>query len=118
MLAPPMTEFRQMADDRLLTALDTAFGADGPGVPCRGLVVWDRPGRALVRPAEDRIGNLLVIGGGRRGRMRRALFPPSRATASRTPPARYWPCRAHPCTANSPPYAAGSACACRSTPVN
>ncbi|MFD8000174.1 universal stress protein [Streptomyces mirabilis] len=74
MLAPPMTEFRQMADDRLLTALDTAFGADGPGVPCRGLVVWDRPGRALVRTA-DRLGDLLVIGGGRRGRMRRALFP-------------------------------------------
>ncbi|MEU9284507.1 universal stress protein [Streptomyces sp. NPDC048275] len=74
MLAPPMTEFRRMADERLRTALDTAFGDAGPGVPCQGLVVWDRPGRALVRTA-DRAGDLLVIGAGVRGRLRRALVP-------------------------------------------
>jgi nucleotide-binding universal stress UspA family protein len=74
MLAPPMAEFRQMADERLLTALDTAFGQSGPGVPLRGLVVWDRPGRALVRTA-DRADDLLVLGVGCHGRLRRTLFP-------------------------------------------
>ena len=74
MLAPPMAEFRQMADERLRTALDAAFGAAGPGVPLRVMAVWDRPGRALVRAA-DHAGDLLVIGAGRRGSIRRVLYP-------------------------------------------
>lgn len=111
MLTPPMAEFRQLADERLRTALDSAFGLSGPGVPLRVVAVWDRPGRALVRTA-DRAGDLLVIGAGRRGRVRRALFPSV---------ARY--CLAHaacpvlavprsPCTVNWPRYDAASACAC------
>lgn len=112
MLAPPVAEFRELAAERLRAALDTAFGGAGPGVPLRVVAVWDRPGRALVRVA-DRAGDLLVIGAGRRGRVHRALLPRWRATASRTPPVRCWPCPAPRCTANSPRCGAGSAYACR-----
>lgn len=56
------------------SALRTAFGDAGPGVPFQGLVVRGAPGRALTETV-DRVDDLIVIGAGCRGRMRRALFP-------------------------------------------
>ncbi|MDQ1034125.1 nucleotide-binding universal stress UspA family protein [Streptomyces sp. V3I8] len=70
----PVTALRQEACARLLTALDTAFGDAGPGVPLQALVARGTPGRALVESA-DRPDDLLVIGAGCRGRLRRVLFP-------------------------------------------
>ncbi|MER5907836.1 universal stress protein [Streptomyces mirabilis] len=70
----PVADLRQDAGRRLLAALDTAFGDTGPGVPYQGLVVRGTPGRALVETA-DQGDDLLVVGVGCRGRLRRALFP-------------------------------------------
>lgn len=70
----PLDELRRDAGMRLLDALDTAFGDTGPGVPYRGLVVQGTVGRALVATA-DRVDDLLVVGAGCRGRVRRALVP-------------------------------------------
>ncbi|MEV6702420.1 universal stress protein [Streptomyces sp. NPDC051453] len=70
----PVADFRKDAADRLLSALGTAFDNAGPGVPFQGLVVRGAPGRALTETA-DRVDDLLVIGAGCRGSMRRALFP-------------------------------------------
>lgn len=69
----PLVEFRREAGERLLTALRTAFGEAGPGVPLQGLVVRGSTGRALVETA-DRADDLLVIGAGCRGPVRRVLF--------------------------------------------
>ncbi|WP_369261147.1 universal stress protein [Streptomyces sp. R35] len=74
MYASPVVDFRREAGERLRTALRAAFGESGPGVPFQGLVVRGSPGRALVVTA-DRADDLLVVGAGCRGRMRRALFP-------------------------------------------
>ncbi|MFG2346798.1 universal stress protein [Streptomyces phaeochromogenes] len=70
----PVTDLRQAAGTRLLAALDTAFGDTGPGARFQGLIAQGSPGRALVESA-DRSDDLLVIGAGYRGRLRRALFP-------------------------------------------
>jgi nucleotide-binding universal stress UspA family protein len=74
LLPVPLADLRQEASERLLAALHTAFGDAGPGVPLQGLVARGAPGRALVESA-DRPDDLLVIGAGCRGRVRRALFP-------------------------------------------
>ncbi|MFE0173681.1 universal stress protein [Streptomyces sp. NPDC059002] len=74
LVASSAPDARREARDRLLAALDAAFGPAGPGVPWRGLVVRGTPGRALLRVA-DRDRDLLVVGAGCRGRVRRALFP-------------------------------------------
>ncbi|MFF4183318.1 universal stress protein [Streptomyces sp. NPDC001691] len=69
-----LAQCRAMAAERLLTALDTAFGPAGPAVPLEATVVRGTPGAVLVeaaRAAED----LLVLGTGPRGRLRRALRP-------------------------------------------
>ncbi|MFF3419700.1 universal stress protein [Streptomyces sp. NPDC002698] len=66
-------DMRRDAGERLLAALDTAFGEAGPGIPFQGLTVRGTAGRALVEAA-DRADDLLVIGAGSRGAMR-ALFP-------------------------------------------
>lgn len=66
--------WRGMAADRLAEALDTAFGSAGPGVPLERLVVLGKPGTVLLAVA-DRPDDLLVIGAGPRGRLRRAMWP-------------------------------------------
>ncbi|MFJ9855176.1 universal stress protein [Streptomyces sp. NPDC101150] len=66
--------WRRMASERLQEAADAAFGSVGPGVPLRGLVVRGKPGKALTETA-DRADDLLVIGAGARGLLRRALWP-------------------------------------------
>lgn len=71
---PQAADLRRQASERLLAAVDTAFGGAGPGVPFQGLVVRSAPGPALLEIA-DRADDLLVVGAGRRGWMRRALFP-------------------------------------------
>lgn len=65
---------RQIAGEQLLNAFDCAFGPSGPGVSLQGLVVRGRPGAALVEAA-GRSGDLLVIGAGTRGRLRRMVRP-------------------------------------------
>ncbi|QIB41971.1 universal stress protein [Streptomyces aureoverticillatus] len=71
---PPEDSLRRAAAERLLGAVDDAFGPDGPGVPWEGFVVRGTPGPALVDSA-DRAGDVLVIGAGRRGGVRHVLFP-------------------------------------------
>ncbi|GAB7035530.1 universal stress protein [Streptomyces sp. NPDC021749] len=66
--------WRRMASERLAEALDTAFGAGGPGVPLQRLVAPGKPGKVLLAAA-DRSDDLLVIGTGARGRLRRAMWP-------------------------------------------
>ncbi|MEV0375985.1 universal stress protein, partial [Streptomyces sp. NPDC050636] len=70
----PLAAWRQMAGERLLGALDAAFGSAGPGVPLEPLVVLGKPGEVLLTAA-GRPDDLLVIGTGARGRLRRALWP-------------------------------------------
>ncbi|MGD3109885.1 universal stress protein [Streptomyces sp. YGL11-2] len=70
----PLAAWRRMAVDRLADALDTAFGSAGPGVPLERLVVQGKPGGVLLEAA-DRPHDLLVVGAGARGRIRRALWP-------------------------------------------
>jgi nucleotide-binding universal stress UspA family protein len=67
-------EWERLARERLLEALREVFGGTDTGLPGQGLVVRGAPGPALVRTA-GRAGDLLVIGAGRRGRLRRALWP-------------------------------------------
>ncbi|MGX1974895.1 universal stress protein [Streptomyces kronopolitis] len=70
----PLAAWRRMACTRLLTALEDAFGDAGPGVPLECLVVLGKPGAVLVEAA-DRSDDLLVVGAGARGRLRRAVWP-------------------------------------------
>jgi nucleotide-binding universal stress UspA family protein len=65
---------RRAARLELTTALRTAFGSAGPDVPLDGLVTRGAPGRALVQIA-SREDDLLVVGTGHRGLLRRVLFP-------------------------------------------
>ncbi|WP_371656466.1 MULTISPECIES: universal stress protein [unclassified Streptomyces] len=69
-----LAECRRIAGEQLLNAFDCAFGPSGPGVPLQGLVVRGRPGPALVEAA-GRSGDLLVVGAGTRGRLRRMARP-------------------------------------------
>ncbi|MFD4370931.1 universal stress protein [Streptomyces sp. NPDC058486] len=73
-VSPPAIDFRRAAEDRLLETIDAAFGSAGPGVPWQGVVARGLPGPALVESA-DRAGDLLVVGAGRRGGLRRLLGP-------------------------------------------
>ncbi|ALO06451.1 Universal stress protein UspA-related nucleotide-binding protein [Streptomyces venezuelae] len=73
-VSPPPIDFRRAAADRLLETIDAAFGGAGPGVPWQGMVARGHPGPALVESA-DRAGDVLVIGAGRRGGLRRLVFP-------------------------------------------
>ncbi|MBP0459308.1 universal stress protein [Streptomyces montanisoli] len=73
--SPSLSEdCRREAVDVLVAALDTAFGGAEPGVPTECFVARGAPGQALVDIA-DREDDLLVVGTGRRGLWRRALFP-------------------------------------------
>ncbi|MFJ9031263.1 universal stress protein [Streptomyces sp. NPDC102274] len=69
-----LVECRRLAVERLLRTLDEAFGTAGPGVPLECLAVRSTPGAALVETACDP-DDLLVVGAGVRGRLRRALWP-------------------------------------------
>ncbi|MFG2859150.1 universal stress protein [Streptomyces sioyaensis] len=72
---PSLTaNWRRMASERLTEALDTAFGGYGPGVPLQRLVAPGKPGQVLLAAA-DRSDDLLVIGAGARGMLRRAVWP-------------------------------------------
>ncbi|MGW8554937.1 universal stress protein [Streptomyces tubercidicus] len=70
----PMAAWRRMANERLLSALADAFGGAGPEVPLKCLAIRGKPGDALLAAA-DRPDDLLVIGAGARGRLRRAVWP-------------------------------------------
>jgi nucleotide-binding universal stress UspA family protein len=67
-------EWKRLARERLVAALGDGFGSTGTGLATQALVVRGSPGRALVEIA-DRADDLLVIGAGPRGRLRRALWP-------------------------------------------
>ncbi|MEU4147428.1 universal stress protein [Streptomyces parvulus] len=64
----------RLAGERLLKALDGVLGPGDPAVPVRALVARGVPGPVLVGIAcED--NDVLVVGTGRRGWLRRALWP-------------------------------------------
>ncbi|MFF8729004.1 universal stress protein [Streptomyces sp. NPDC015171] len=67
-------EWTRLAGERLVQALGEVFGGTDTGLPGQALVVRGTPGFALVRTA-DRDDDLLVVGAGGRGRLRRALWP-------------------------------------------
>ncbi|MEV6113716.1 universal stress protein [Streptomyces sp. NPDC052109] len=67
-------EWERVARDRLIRALREVFGGTDTGLPGQALVVRGSPGPALVRMA-DRDDDVLVVGAGQRGRVRRALWP-------------------------------------------
>ncbi|MCH0559062.1 universal stress protein [Streptomyces sp. MUM 16J] len=66
---PLVEEWQRLARQRLAFVLGEIFGAGGPGVPMRAVIVRGPPGRALVATA-DREDDLLVVGAGRRGLQR------------------------------------------------
>ncbi|MFI5641948.1 universal stress protein [Streptomyces goshikiensis] len=65
---------RSAAVNRLRELLDTAFGAEGPGVTLGGVTVRGTAGAALVDTARDP-DDLLVVGAGSRGPLRRLVCP-------------------------------------------
>ncbi|MFF4494878.1 universal stress protein [Streptomyces sp. NPDC001546] len=65
---------RSAAADRLREVLDAAFGAGAPAFPVTGLTVRGTAGAALVDVACDP-DDLLVVGAGPRGPLRRLLRP-------------------------------------------
>ncbi|MEU5540431.1 universal stress protein [Streptomyces sp. NPDC020362] len=65
-------QWEHLARERLLTALDDAFGAVGPGVAMHALVARGTTGPALVEIA-GREDDLLVVGAGRRSPWHRAV---------------------------------------------
>ncbi|MFJ5519490.1 universal stress protein [Streptomyces griseoluteus] len=67
-------EWERLARERLLDALRDVFGGTAAGLPGQALVVRGTPGRALLRIA-DRERDVIVVGTGRRGRLRRAFRP-------------------------------------------
>ncbi|MEV6423923.1 universal stress protein [Streptomyces sp. NPDC051662] len=69
-----LDECRRAAIERLLQTVHTAFGVAGPGVPMEGLVIRGTPG-AVLTGAANSPEDLLVVGAGVRGRLRRALRP-------------------------------------------
>ncbi|NKQ28165.1 universal stress protein [Streptomyces galbus] len=66
--------WERSARERLLAALRDVFGDVGTGLPGQALIARGTPGRALVALA-DRAGDVLVVGAGRRGLLRRGLRP-------------------------------------------
>ncbi|MFC9097336.1 universal stress protein [Streptomyces sp. NPDC057072] len=75
--APPLLfeQREQRAFLELFDVIDRLFGDDGPGVPVHLVVGRGPAGRVLVQVA-DRDSDVLVVGAGRRGRLRRALGRP------------------------------------------
>lgn len=69
-----LPEWEWLARERLLRALCAVFGGPDTGVPGQALVARGAPGPALVRIA-DRPQDVLVVGTGGRGRLRRSLWP-------------------------------------------
>ncbi|MFD4246800.1 universal stress protein [Streptomyces sp. NPDC058525] len=69
-----LAECRSVAVGRLREVLDTAFGAGKPGATLAGLTVRGTPGAALVDTARDP-EDLLVVGSGSRGALRRFVRP-------------------------------------------
>ena len=69
-----LTECHRVAGDRLLRAVDTAFGPAGPGVPMEALVVRGTPGVALIG-CDERPRGPAGRRGGARGVLRRTLRP-------------------------------------------
>ncbi|MEU3027318.1 universal stress protein [Streptomyces incarnatus] len=67
-------EWERLARERVLDALRAVFGGASTGLPGGTLVARGTPGPALVRLA-GRDTDLLVVGTGGRGRLRRALWP-------------------------------------------
>ncbi|MFI5469012.1 universal stress protein [Streptomyces cacaoi] len=67
-------DWERLARERLLGALRDVFGGDGHELGTRALIARGTPGPALVGTA-DREDDLLVIGAGQRGLLRRALWP-------------------------------------------
>ncbi|MFD0260388.1 universal stress protein [Kitasatospora indigofera] len=68
----PLSELEHTARRRLDTAFEQAFGGYPGGMVIHPLVVRSEPGRALVAAA-GRPDDLLVLGSGHHGRVRRAL---------------------------------------------
>ncbi|OIJ90227.1 universal stress protein [Streptomyces monashensis] len=66
--------WEQLAREQLAGALCDVFGAADTGLPGQAVVVRGAPGRALVRTA-DREDDVLVVGTGGRGLLRRGLWP-------------------------------------------
>lgn len=71
---PVPGDCRAAVVERLREVLDGAFGAAGPGVTLAGLTVRATPGAALVDTARGS-GDLLVVGTGSRGPLRRLVRP-------------------------------------------
>ncbi len=71
---PVLGDCRAAVVERLREVLDGAFGAAGPGVTLAGLTVRATPGAALVDTARGS-GDLLVVGTGSRGPLRRLVLP-------------------------------------------
>ncbi|MFD7782196.1 universal stress protein [Streptomyces nojiriensis] len=69
-----LAECRCSAVERLREVLDTAFSVVEPGVALVGLTVRGTPGAALVDTARDP-DDLLVVGTGSRGVLRRLVRP-------------------------------------------
>jgi len=67
-------DWERPARERLRTALSDVFGSPHFGLPGQALLVRGTPGPTLVRIA-DREDDVLVVGAGGRGRLRRALWP-------------------------------------------
>lgn len=65
---------RRAAAHELTMAMDAAFGGAEPAVPTECFVARGTPGHALVDIADGE-DDLLVVGAGHRGLLRRALFP-------------------------------------------
>lgn len=71
---PLLREWQDRARRQLVEAVDAAFGGLPERLPMRALVVRGPAGWALTQVA-DRPDDLLVVGAGRRGRLRRMLSP-------------------------------------------
>ncbi|MEV6947846.1 universal stress protein [Streptomyces sp. NPDC051172] len=66
--------WERLARERLVAALRDVFGSNVTGLLGQALIARGTPGRALVEIA-DHEDDLLVVGAGRRGPLRRALRP-------------------------------------------
>ncbi|MDX2707761.1 universal stress protein [Streptomyces sp. NPDC001902] len=71
---PLLREWQDRARQQLVGAVESAFGGLPADLPMRALLVRGPAGWALTHVA-DRPDDLLVVGAGRRGRLRRLLSP-------------------------------------------